>query len=172
MLPNLGYFLTASLNVPVWDWGTLRSKLRQSEYKRDSAKLQLSQTQREILSSLYSDYNEATVARSSVETLRQTADLAAESLRLVTLRYQGGLSTVFEVSDAETTQTQARNAYDDALVRYRTALAILQTLTGAASTCQKGRCDNFSCARNARASIRSARIGTGCCVRAVGWLLA
>jgi outer membrane protein TolC len=130
VLPNLGYFLTASLNVPVWDWGTLRSKLRQSEYKRDAAKLQLSQTQREILSSLYSDYNEATVARSSVERLRQTADLAAESLRLVTLRYQGGLSTIFEVSDAETTVTQTRNAYDDALVRYRTAVATLQTLTG------------------------------------------
>jgi outer membrane protein TolC len=90
----------------------------------------LSQTQREILSSLYSDYNEATVARSSVETLRQTADLAAESLRLVTLRYQGGLSTIFEVSDAETTVTQTRNAYDDALVRYRMAVATLQTLTG------------------------------------------
>jgi outer membrane protein TolC len=129
-LPNLGYFLTASLNLPVWDWGTLRSKLRQAEYRRDTAKVQLGQTQRELLSDLYSYYNEATVSRASVDRLRETADLATESLRLVTLRYQGGLSTVFEVVDAETTLTQALNAYDDGLIRYRTALATLQTVTG------------------------------------------
>jgi hypothetical protein len=35
------------------------------------------------------------------------------------------------VVDAETTLTAARNAYDDGQVRYRMALANLQTLTGA-----------------------------------------
>ncbi len=70
------------------------------------------------------------MAHSSLDRLRQTADLASESLRLVTLRYQGGLSTIFDVVDAETTLTQARNAYDDGLIRYRTALATLQTVTG------------------------------------------
>jgi outer membrane protein TolC len=129
-LPNLGYFLTASLTVPIWDWGTLRSKLHQAEYKQKSARVELSQTQRELLSNLYSYYNEAAVARSSMERLHRTSDLAAESLRIVTLRYQSGLSTAFEVADAETTLTQARNAYDDGLIRYRTALATLQTLTG------------------------------------------
>jgi hypothetical protein len=32
--------------------------------------------------------------------------------------------------DAQTTLILARNAYDDGLVRYRVALAALQTLTG------------------------------------------
>jgi hypothetical protein len=32
--------------------------------------------------------------------------------------------------DAQTTVTQARNALDDGLVRYKVALANLQTLTG------------------------------------------
>jgi len=52
-------------------------------------------------------------------------------LRLVNLRYQGGASTVLDVVDAENTLTTSRNAYDDAQVRYRVALAQLQTLTGA-----------------------------------------
>jgi hypothetical protein len=34
------------------------------------------------------------------------------------------------VVDAQNTVTQARNAYDDGLVRYRAAIANLQTLTG------------------------------------------
>jgi outer membrane protein TolC len=130
VLPNLGYFVTAALNIPVWDWGTLRSKLHQARYKQDQAKVQLSQTQRQLISNLYASYNEAAVARSAVEASRHTAELAAESLRLVNLRYTGGASTAFEVVDAQNTLVTARNAYDDAQARYRTALATLQTLTG------------------------------------------
>jgi len=129
-VPTLGYFLTVALNVPVWDWGTVRSKTHQAEYRQESARVQLSQTQRAVLGELYAAYNEASVARAAVDKLRLTADLAAESLRLVNLRYQGGTSPALEVVDAETTLTAARNAYDDGQVRYRLALANLQTLTG------------------------------------------
>jgi outer membrane protein TolC len=62
--------------------------------------------------------------------LKSSAELAAESLRLTTLRYQAGESTVLEVVDAQNTLTQARNAFSDGVVRYRAALAGLQTLTG------------------------------------------
>jgi outer membrane protein TolC len=129
-LPNLGYFVTASLNIPVWDWGTLRSKLHQTEYKRERARAELSQAQRLMLSNLYGLYNEASVARSAVETSRRTADLAAESLRLIGLRYQAGESSALELVDAQNTLVLARNAYDDAGARYHVALANLQTLTG------------------------------------------
>ena len=130
-LPNLGYFITATLHVPLWDWGALRSKLRQTEYRKRQAQSQLSQAQRQIVGNLYAFYNEASVARSAVETLRHAADLAAESLRLINLRYQAGESTALEVVDAQNTLTQARNAYDDAQARYRVAVANLQTVTGA-----------------------------------------
>jgi outer membrane protein TolC len=127
---NLGYFVTASLNIPVWDWGTLRSKVHQSEYRQQQAQAELSQTQRQLLASLYSYYDEASVARAAVTTSRRTADLAAESYRLINLRYQAGESTALEMVDAENTLTQARYTFDDAQVRYRVALANLQTLTG------------------------------------------
>ena len=128
--PTLGYYITATLTVPLWDWGTLRSKLHQAEFKQEQAQVALSQAQRRILAELYAAYNEALVAREEVDKLRQTADLAGESLRLVTLRYQGGSSTSLEVVDAQTTLITARNAFDDAQVRYRNALATLQTFTG------------------------------------------
>jgi outer membrane protein TolC len=130
VVPNLGYFLTAGLTVPVWDWGTLRSKLHQAEYKQQQANAQLSETQRQMVSELYAAYNEAAVARSSIEESRSTAELAAESLRLTNLRYNGGASPATEVVDAENVLTQARNSYIDAQARYRAALANLQTFTG------------------------------------------
>ena len=129
-LPNLGYFLTAGFTVPVWDWGTLRSKLHQAKYKEEQAHTELSQVQKEMLNNLYSFYNEAAVAREAVERARHTSDLAAESLRLINLRYQAGESTAFEAVDAQNTFIVARGLYDDAEARYRLALANLQTLTG------------------------------------------
>jgi outer membrane protein TolC len=129
-VPALGYFLTASMTFPVWDWGSLRSKLHQSEIKQEEARTSLTQAQRQLLSNLYASYNEGAVARAAVESSRRTADLAAESQRLVTLRYQAGESTALEVVDAQNTLTTARNAYSDAEVRYRVALSTLQTLTG------------------------------------------
>ena len=92
--------------------------------------MELSLAQRQLLANLYGFYNEAAVARSEVDALRASSDLAAESLRLATLRYQSGEATVLEVVDAQNTLTQARNAYDDGLLRYRVTSAELQTLTG------------------------------------------
>jgi outer membrane protein TolC len=129
-VPNLGYFATATLNVPVWNWGSTLSKLRQAKYRRQQAQVELSQAQREALGNLYSFYNEAAVVRSEAATLREAADLAAESLRLTSLRYQAGEATVLEVVDAQNALTAARNAFDDGQARYRAALATLQTLTG------------------------------------------
>jgi outer membrane protein len=129
-VPNLGYFLTVNLNIPIWDWGSKSSKVRQAQLRRDQANVELSATQRTLLRNLQGFYQEAQTARDQMDLLRQAMDLAAESLRLNDLRYQAGEATILELVDAQTTLTQARNAYDDGLVRYRLAVANLQTLTG------------------------------------------
>jgi outer membrane protein TolC len=90
----------------------------------------LSATQRTILRELNGFYEEAETARDELDLLRQSSDLATDNLRLNTLRYQGGEATILELVDAQNTLAQARNAYDDGLVRYRVALANLQTVTG------------------------------------------
>ena len=129
-VPNLGYFVTASLNIPVWDWGVRHSKVRQAEIKRDQAALDLSTAQRTLVRNLQGFYGEAQVARQQVDLLRTAVQLSSENLRLNTLRYQAGEATILEVVDAQNSLNQARNAYDDGMVRYRVAISNLQTLTG------------------------------------------
>jgi len=129
-LHNLGYSTVATLQIPVFSWGSDRSKLKQAELRRDQAHVELTYTQRQLLSHLRQFYNEAETARSEMESLASSAEIAAEAMRLTTLRYQAGESTVLEVVDAQNTLTQARNAYDDGQSRYRVAVANLQTLTG------------------------------------------
>ncbi len=127
---NLGYSGQVTLNIPLVTWGAIRSKVRQAEFRREQAEFDLRIAQRQLKANLESYYREARVVLGQIDSLRKSEELAAESLRLTLLRYQAGEATALEVADAQTTVTQARNAFDDGVVRYRTALANLQTLTG------------------------------------------
>lgn len=130
LINNLGYSVVASVQIPIWNWGANRSRLKQADLRRDQAQVELSFAQRKLLSNLHGDYQEAETARAELESLKQSAEMAAESLRLTTLRYQAGEATVLEVVDAQNTLTLARNAYADGQARYRLAIATLQTVTG------------------------------------------
>jgi outer membrane protein TolC len=127
----VGSSVVAQLNIPIWNWGINKSKVRQAELDLQQAKNDLSLTQRTLLANLESYYLEAQVATSQIASLRESMTDSVENLRLTRLRYTAGESTAQEVVDAQTLLVQARNAYDDGLVRYRLALANLQTLTGA-----------------------------------------
>jgi outer membrane protein TolC len=83
-----------------------------------------------LLANMRSFYDEARASRDELELLAQSAELAAESLRLTNLRYRAGEATVLEVVDAQNTLTVSANAYNDAQVRARVAVANLQTVTG------------------------------------------
>lgn len=127
---NIGYSAAATLQLPIWNWGSNVSKLKQAHLRQQLANVELSFAQRQLLANLQAFYQEAQTARSQLESLNSSVELAAESLRLTKMRYQAGEATVLEVVDAQNTLTATRIAYDDGQVRYRTALASLQTLTG------------------------------------------
>lgn len=129
-VPNLGSSVVATLSIPLWNWGATQSKVRQATFRRNQAQLELTAVQRQLLGNLHSFYAEAQTARSELETLRTSAELAAESLRLTILRYQAGEASALEVVDAQNTLTQARNTFDEGQARYRLGLANLQTLSG------------------------------------------
>lgn len=127
---NLGYSATATLDIPVWDWFATHDRIKQKTALRDSAKITLSTTQRRLIAQLDEFYGEASVARDQLQSLKQSATTARESLRLVRLRYSAGESTVLEVVDAQGALVTAEAAREDGILRYQTALANLQILTG------------------------------------------
>ena len=127
---NLGYSAMVTLDIPVWDWFSTQHKVKQSEIRRDAAKVTLSTAQRQLIARLDETYSEAQAARDQLVSLDLSADTAAESLRLTKLRYTGGEATVLEVVDAQNAFVTAANAREDGRVRYETARADLQALTG------------------------------------------
>jgi len=128
--PNLGYFVTYSMNVPLWDWGSNWARLHAAEDQKQLARLNLSYAQRSVLASLYSYYNNAAVAWNELSSLRDSLNLAQRNLQLVTMQYQAGESQVLQVLDAENSLELARNSEAAGEARYREALAVLQTMTG------------------------------------------
>ena len=129
-LSNLGSSALASLNFPVWNWGATQSRIRQAQLQQKQAKLELSYAQRKLIAEIRSLYAQAETSLNQLAGLQRSAELAAESQRLTTLRYRDGEATVLEVVDSQTAFVQANNNYQDGAVRYRVALASLQTLTG------------------------------------------
>ena len=127
---NLGYSASATLDIPVWDWLAMEHKVKQSEIRRDAAKVSLTNTQRRLIARLDEAYAEAVAARDQLASLDASVKTAEESLRLTKMRYTGGEATVLEVVDAQTAFVAAENAREDGRIRYQAALADLQTLTG------------------------------------------
>ncbi len=133
-ISNLGSSAVATLNIPVWNWGSTQSRVKQAELRRTQAQRELSLAQRKLLAEIRSLYSEAETASNELTTLERSAHLGAESLRLATLRYKNGETNILEVVDAQNTATANDAAFQDGAVRYRVALANLQTLTGELTT--------------------------------------
>jgi len=132
-VPNLGSSYIASLSLPVWNWGAPKAaSARRAATHASQARTLLCPAQAPRRNALL--YSEAETALNELAGLQRSAELSEESLRLTTMRYQGGEATVLEVVDAQTTFAQANAAYQDGAVRYRVALANLQTLTGVLTT--------------------------------------
>jgi outer membrane protein TolC len=127
---NLGYSAQATLDIPIWDWFATHDRVKQKVYQRDAARVALSAAQKRLLAQLNEAYGEARVAQDQLQSLDLSAETARESLRLVRLRYSSGESTVLEVVDAQNSVATAEVARENGILRYQTALADLQVLTG------------------------------------------
>jgi outer membrane protein TolC len=127
---NLGYSASATVDFPVWDWLTTERKIKAAHLRADAAKVALTAAQRRLVADLAEFYAEAETAQQQLASLDASVVSARESLRLTNLRYVDGEGTVLDVVDAQNTLIQAENAQTDGVVRYRLALAQLQTLTG------------------------------------------
>ena len=67
---NLGYSLAATLDIPVWDWLTTHDRVRQSEIRRDAARVALTSTQRQLVARLEEFYHEAVTASDQLASLQ------------------------------------------------------------------------------------------------------
>lgn len=128
--PNLGYSITGTVNIPVWDWFSTQKRIKQSEIRRSVAKATLTNAQRQLIANVEEAYTEASTAHDELDLLNQSVKTAADNLRLTDLRYKAGEALALEVVDAQNAYITAQTSQADGVLRYESALANLQILTG------------------------------------------
>jgi outer membrane protein TolC len=127
---NQSWIALLNLKMPIWDGGVTRAKVDQanadvarSVQNLDSVKLGVGLDVKTA----------ALVLQEGIERVATTSEnvaLAEEALRLATVRYNGGISTLVEVTDTESALTQAKTDWVNARYDYVLGLAGLERATG------------------------------------------
>ncbi|MDH7600938.1 MAG: TolC family protein [Armatimonadota bacterium] len=127
---NESWTALLNLSVPIWDGGVTKAKVDQANADVEKS----AQTLQNIKLAVALDVKNATLALNDalkrMATAEQNVKLAEEALRLANVRYNAGVSTMVELSDAELALTQARTEYVNARYDYAAAVAALEKATG------------------------------------------
>ena len=119
------------LNIPIWDGGATKAKVEQSKSDLDIAGFQLEQLKLGVALEVRSQLLNLNEAAERVSTAAENVKQAEEALRLAQVRYQSGISTAVEVTDAEVSLRLTRMIEVNANFDYLVALARLERAVGA-----------------------------------------
>lgn len=125
-----GVLATATIDVPLFDWGTTRSRQRQAELRARAVELQRQLTLRALHLQFASAREEAAAAAERVDNARRALADAERNVTVSVARYRAGEAPVTEATDAQTTLAAQRVTLQQALFDYQIALAHLREAGG------------------------------------------
>jgi outer membrane protein len=121
---------TFLLNIPIFDSGITRAKVKQARQDQEQAKISLEQTKLQISQEVRNAIANLTSAKARLDNAIEQVALAAEVFRLAKVRQDAGAGTYYEVIDAESQLTLARNGEVGARYDYLTSYSQLQRAVG------------------------------------------
>ena len=128
-----------------WDWGwnagvaaewdifdgALRQhKIREKQLELDKARETLADTERQVALEIQTDYLDLQQAAETVAASRETVELAEKSLEIARTRYDNGLATYLDYTDANLALRVAQLTRLQALHDHMNALARLEQASG------------------------------------------
>jgi len=120
-----------SLSVPIFHGGRTRGEVRQAQVAVDQERLRLTQLRENVQVTYERARGERERARSSIAARQLTVQQAQRVYDLTVLRYEQGLASQLEVSDARLSLLQARTNLAQAVTDFYIANATLARATGA-----------------------------------------
>lgn len=129
--PRESSFTTiAALQFKIWDSGQTQGRVEQARADVDKAKVAVENVREGIALEVRSAYLSLQEAREKVVAAEKGLRAATESLRVARVRYEAGVSTQLELSDAELAYTQAEQNLVNARYDLRVAWARLEKAMG------------------------------------------
>ena len=117
------------MEIPVFNGFLFPARAREASLQAQAAKEKLRDLRDRISRDVRTSWLNATTAYDRLAVTQQLLDQANLSLNLAQSRYNLGLGSIVELSQAQLQQTQAQIAYAQAGYDYRLALAVLQYQT-------------------------------------------
>ena len=124
--PNWYGAVGVNVEIPVFNGFLFPARAREASLRAQAAKEKLRDLRDRISRDVRTSWLNATTAYDRLAVTQQLLDQANLSLNLAQSRYNLGLGSIVELSQAQLQQTQAQIAYAQAGYDYRLALAVLQ----------------------------------------------
>jgi outer membrane protein TolC len=123
----------ASVSIPIFDAGVSRAEAESAEAAWNIAKQDLRQTTLGATQDGENNFATAVSANQQIDVAQAATTAAQLYLQAAVEKYQGGIGTTIDVTDAELTLEQARTSEVQARYNYNTALAALRASMGEAA---------------------------------------
>jgi outer membrane protein TolC len=119
-----------SFSIPIFDWGASRSRESQARLRVELAENERTLALRRFTQQFYAAQAQAANAAARINLAREGVTKAQDNVAASIARYRAGEAQIVEVTDAQTTLVEQRNALYQAIFDYQTALARLRQSTG------------------------------------------
>jgi outer membrane protein len=123
--------VAANVNVPIFNGFLFSAQAKEASLRTNAAGEQTRVLRNQIVRDVHTAWLQANNAFSRIGVTAALLNQSNQSLALAQTRYQLGLSSIVELSQAQLQQTQADIGHTDAEYNYRVALAALNYQTGA-----------------------------------------
>lgn len=116
--------------VPVWNWGETRAKVRKAGSQLEQTRIRLEKTEDRIQLEVREAFLNLGKAEKNIAAAEVALETAKEAFRLARASYQAGEGTNTDVLDARAALSRAEANHVQALFEYNVALAALQRAMG------------------------------------------
>jgi outer membrane protein len=124
------YTLGISLNWELWNWGKTRNQVRQAQYATSILTIEQEKFVESVKQDVKQAYQSLLSDRDQIYMTTKLVDQEKERYRITREKYQQGLATTIDLSDAENSLTVAELQLQQSYINWLKDKANMRYLTG------------------------------------------
>ena len=124
------YYGLLNVNIPIFDWGSRKQKVKEQDFKIEAQKLELEETEELVALQIQNAYLELQQSIQKVDISTESLQQADENLRLNQDRFDAGTVTGKDVLEAQVLWQKAHSDVSDAKANHRISKANYKKVIG------------------------------------------
>ncbi len=118
-----------SLAIPIFDWGAQKARVKSSELAMESNEINFTEEKKDITINVIQICRNLPTLIRQIEIKKKTIDNAERTYDINLEKYRNGNLTGIELQQYQTQLTQTKQAYTDAIIKYKIELLNLKIQT-------------------------------------------